>query len=183
MTEPYIIIDATGVVPQPNNDPSDQLPGLLDPGKEMNGGRGYEPMPVGAGNVSNFQESLINPQTTAVDWDAQKEALRPGTIPEDAWDAIWVNFRAVVGSTLADLFTLLRDDQAQLVQSGVSTNSITRLTNFEIQKANNMPPLLAMDSPVDAALPAWACRSSSRGASDRRSPDATISARWTRMDR
>ena len=33
VTEPYIIIQATGVVPQPNNDPSDQLPGLLDPGQ------------------------------------------------------------------------------------------------------------------------------------------------------
>ena len=30
MTAPYIIIEATGVVPQTNNDPSDTLPGVFD---------------------------------------------------------------------------------------------------------------------------------------------------------
>ena len=154
MTEPYIILQATGVVPQPANDPSDQLPGMLDPGEDMNGGRGYRPMPVGVGDVSDFAAAVINPQTTVVDWDAQKEALRPSTIPEDAWDAVWVNFRAVVGNTLADLFTLLRDDQAQLGQSGVSTDSISRLTTFEVQKADDQMSLADIPDVVDAAMPA-----------------------------
>ena len=90
---------------------------------------------------------MINPQITRgrlgrPEADSPAEHDSGGCLGCDLGQLPW----PCVGNTLADLFTVLRNDQAQLAKSGVSTDSISRLTNFEIQKADDISPLA--DIPV-----------------------------------
>jgi RHS repeat-associated protein len=157
---PLVDVQATGVIDSQKSMLSfagakDDLPGTVPPRIVVNAGAGYTPKPIVAGNVSTFAVSVINPSVTVVDWASQKAMLRPITIPADAWDAIWPNFLAGLGNySMADFYKLLTDDNKALFNAGQATSNVARLTNFEIQKANNNPPLLAMASPVDLALPA-----------------------------
>ena len=106
--------------------------------------------------LSSFDLSMILPSATVVDWDAQKDALRPSTIAADAWDAIWDNLQASLfgNHSLADYYFALKNDVAALAKSGVSTNDVDRLFGFEVQKADDSLALADIPSAVDAAMPA-----------------------------
>ena len=109
---PLIVVEATHVAAghettQVLAGGLDTLPGALPPEYQGSVGLIYPPDPKAAGVRSDFTLSVVNPSLTPIDWDSQKASLRPSTIPADAWDAVWPNFRAVVGDTLADLYALL----------------------------------------------------------------------------
>jgi YD repeat-containing protein len=157
---PITQIIATGVKSGQNTNQSlaspDDLPGTLPAGYKGKLNTGYEPDPKVDGAASDFGLSLINPTTTVVNWDAQKDSLRPSTIPADAWDAVWDNLKAAVfgNNTLADYYLSLTADAAGLIKSGVSTHDVSRLFSFEVQKADDQLALADIPGAVDAATPA-----------------------------
>ena len=139
---------------------ADTLPSLLPPDFFDTAKIPYDLEPIGNGVVSTFTLHVLNP-SDPVDWDSEKETFRPTTIPPDAWDAIWSNFRPLLGNTLADLYTLLRRDADQLAQLALATNSpelfttsIERLFKFELRKANDLPAVPVPAGTVDLAFPA-----------------------------
>ena len=153
---PLLIVQATNVeagheTKQALGSGGDTLPGVLPPGYTGKIVLSYPPEPKKAGVTSDFNLSVLNPSATPIDWDSQKESLRPSTIPADAWDAIWPNFRGLVGDTLADFYALLSDDAKAL---RVTTNSVSELTEFELRKANDLPALPVQAGGVDLAFPA-----------------------------
>lgn len=156
---PFAEITATNVdrgqeVRQVLGDSDAGLPGMLPPNYHEVIPLTYGPEPEAPHVVSTFSLVAQNPSLTAIDWEAQKSAFRPAHVLADAWEAIWSNFRARVGNTLADLYTVLADDQRALAAQGVDANDIARLINFELQKANNQPPLPLVPSAVDLVAPA-----------------------------
>ncbi len=138
---PITQITATGVVPSQNTNQtlasSDPLlPGILQAGKEIKPGASYVPAPKADGAASTFDLSAINPTTTIVDWASQKAALRPSTIPADAWDAVWSNLQVVFGSgTLADYYIFLKNDATDLAASGVDTQDVRPALQFRSPKS------------------------------------------------
>ena len=65
-----------------------------------------------------------------------------------------MNLRPLLGDTLADLYALLQRDADQLALLGVSINSIDRLFEFELRKANDLPAVPVPAAAVDLSFPA-----------------------------
>jgi RHS repeat-associated protein len=108
-----------------------------------------------APGTSTFSLSIVEFAQTTVDWDSQKAALRPATIPLDAWDAVWDNLRPQFGETLSDFYQFLTSTALKLKDaSGEPVDKIDRLFSFEIQKANNLPAVPVPATAVDIAFPA-----------------------------
>ena len=116
-------------------------------------GIGYDPQPHQAHVVSNFNLSLIS-LIQGIDWDGQKDKLRPPDIPTDAWDAIWANLRPRLGGIVGDFYALLGKDALALQSVGIFTNRVNRLFRFEIASANDQSPVVVTSSALDAEFPA-----------------------------
>jgi RHS repeat-associated protein len=156
---PFIEVDATNVVASQMTEQffgggSNTLPGFLPP--HFHGqvaGFIYDPEPHAEGVTSNFNLLAANPSTTLINWDSNMEMLRPPSVPDDAWAAIWQNLRPLLGNTLADLDILLQNDADALRQQGVFTNDVGRLLRFEISKANDEQPSPILAQVTDLAFP------------------------------
>ncbi len=64
-----------------------------------------------------------------------KQDLRPAYVPADAWDAIWDNFTARVGTDLGDLFDVLDEDARYLASVGQPTENLNSLLHYELGRA------------------------------------------------
>jgi RHS repeat-associated protein len=72
-----------------------------------------------------------------IDWASDKDNLQPPSVSSDAWDAIWTNFLAQVGTTAGDLQAALDKDADYLSQFGEYDYDVTPLISFELQKADD----------------------------------------------
>jgi RHS repeat-associated protein len=150
---PLVEVDATNVAA------GQQHQQLVDPAlpqffkDELSFGVVYDPQPHAAGITSDFGLSLASLVQT-IDWDGQKDRLRPADIPADAWDAIWANLRPRLKTTVGDFYALLHEDAQALAQNGVSTNRLNLLLRFEIAMANDQSPVSAGETALDLAYPA-----------------------------
>lgn len=88
-----------------------------------------------------------------MNWPALKDQLRPEDIPADAWDAVFANFVAAVGTTVGQYNAVLAADAGYLQQLGESVPDVQRLLNFEILKADNAYVSDTLDTSTDGALP------------------------------
>ena len=153
---PFVEVDATNVAKGQEKeqfvDPS--LPEFLEPPADsLDFGFIYRPSPKGSGVVSGFDLNLIS-LTQGIDWDGQKNALRPGNIPADAWDAVWANLRPRLGGIVGDFYALLKRDSIALSAIDITTSSINRLFAFELAMANDQLPLPNLAAATDAIFPA-----------------------------
>ncbi len=93
---------------------------------------------VGSADV---QFKLLRQSTLAdnapLDWAAAKNQLRPDSLPTDAWDAIYANFTADVGTTVGEFQALLDRAATYLSQFGEYTADEGRLLALELQQAGN----------------------------------------------
>ncbi|CAN5487985.1 hypothetical protein BH11PLA2_BH11PLA2_46570 [soil metagenome] len=92
-----------------------------------------------AHDTINFQSTFADRPAT-VDWASQKNALRPPSIPVDAWDAIFINFLADVGTTAGDLEDLLGRAATHLSTLGEATADVRKLMSFLIQIEDGRTP-------------------------------------------
>jgi RHS repeat-associated protein len=105
--------------------------------------------------ISTFQIFASNPSADVIDWDAMKDQFRPSDVSPQAWDAVWANFRPIVGNTVADLYSVLRTDWPQLAQVGDFTQNIGPLIRFELEKAaDDLPGAPVIGPSADLSLPA-----------------------------
>jgi RHS repeat-associated protein len=89
-----------------------------------------------------------------IDWAALKSQLRPASVAADAWDALWSNFSATIGTTAEQLRAVLADNATHLGRVGEYTGDVARLLGFELQQANNSLAGATLAGGLDAAFPA-----------------------------
>jgi RHS repeat-associated protein len=132
----------------------------------------FTPTVFGAHVTSTFSLLVPPDGNTPIDWASQKDVLRPPTIAADAWDAIFANFLARVGTTVGQYQQVLQDDATYLSQiaGGFSqigggilrpiaivaqpTIDASRLLAFELQQDGDSLPQPTLASAVDASAPA-----------------------------
>ncbi|WP_243655779.1 RHS repeat-associated core domain-containing protein [Roseateles saccharophilus] len=150
---PFLQVDSTNVSSDKHLDLVDpKLPELLGPGGSMDFGHLFFPSPKAAHVVSDFNLSQVNLLKT-IDWDAQKDQMRPKGITPEAWDAIWANLRPLLGNIVGDFYRQLEIDAAALAANGVQVNNIGDLLGFEIMKANAQMAPPVKPSSLDLSLP------------------------------
>src|SRR5262249_10461021 len=89
-----------------------------------------------------------------IDWASQKDSLRPTWTPADAWDAIFANFLARVGTTVGQYQAALDEAATYLSNVGSATPDVSRLLDFLFQQADNAYPRRTLAASSDAAVPA-----------------------------
>ncbi len=116
----------------------------------------FQPGPDGADFDVNFQVGVIQPNEP-IDWAGMKDSLRPSYISIAAWDAIYNNLLAIVGSTTDDYNTALSQAQFYLANLGDGGSSIltantAQLWGFLLAQANVQFPLPVLSTVTDAAV-------------------------------
>ncbi|MDB5390623.1 MAG: repeat-associated core domain protein, partial [Planctomycetaceae bacterium] len=108
--------------------------GVLPPGSRQSLTVEFQPKTTGAHVASNFQIAVADPGL-AINWAGLKTQLRPPTVPTDAWDAIYPNFLAEVGTTQGDLQKILDTAATYLSSLGETTPDFNQLLSVVVQEA------------------------------------------------
>lgn len=87
------------------------------------------------GQDIDFQVQIADDSQT-MDWADAEAGLQLPSIPDSAWPAVFANFVANVGSTVASYHAALAADASYLSQFGEATDDVDTLLSFEIEKAN-----------------------------------------------
>jgi YD repeat-containing protein len=110
-----------------------------------------------------FQSTTTNPSinfqlyqaddSQPMDWASAKSSLQ-GNIPTGAWNAIWSNFVASVGSTVGSYHNVLANDATYLGQLGEYGNDVNALLDFELGKAADDYITPTLTTVTDVSFPA-----------------------------
>ncbi len=130
---------------------SGATPGLLLPGERIR-------VPVyfvglqGTIDPSMEMELLVREagSTETIDWAAMKSALRPVWIDSDAWDAVYNNLVAQIGSTWGDYVQMLRDNAVYLGRLGMKVTNASELFSFQLQQALGLSVATTLAASTDA---------------------------------
>jgi RHS repeat-associated protein len=112
------------------------------------------PSTATVGSAANVTLSTLPTDTTPIDWSQFKSQLQPPSIPSDAWNVVWNNFTASVGSTYGQLQSVLVSDTAYLNQIGVANPTFSQLLAFELLRADDTLPQPTLDASTDVLFPA-----------------------------
>ncbi len=105
-----------------------------------------------ANDSIHFTLSQLAPAQT-LDWAANEAGMRPSYIPAAAWNVVFANFTADLGSTTDSYQVALDADATYLAQFGPPTNDVARLIAFEINKADAAFGTAPLDDSVDISVP------------------------------
>ncbi|MCY2987964.1 MAG: dockerin type I domain-containing protein [Planctomycetota bacterium] len=135
---------------------SGKIRGLLQPGESgrvrvLFGGL-EQPWDLSNNSIGFELGVLGTDNTIPVDWSGLKDSMRPVYISAAAWDPIWANFVAQVGSTWADYQRMLDDNEAYLGRLGTQVPDVSELLAFEFQQADGLGPVRTLASAVDATV-------------------------------
>ena len=108
--------------------------------------------PATAGETIGLQLEVAD-DTQTIDWASQESALRPTNIAPDAWQAIFGNLVANLGSTVASYQQVLANDAIYLSQFGEYIDDPSILFNFEVTKAADGYSGVTLASNTDASYP------------------------------
>ena len=97
---------------------------------------------------------LDNTNTQTIDWNSLKDSLRPASLSQAAWNAIYPNLTAQLGSTWGDYVQKLDADAQYLAGIGENVTDISQLFGFEVQQASGYSPLASLASATDAQVAA-----------------------------
>jgi RHS repeat-associated protein len=136
---------------------SGATPGILNPGERFR-------VPVyyaGLLQPWNFSDNRVemeirifdasNPEPIA--WDQLRDDLRPVTMTQDAWDAVYGNLTSAVGPTWGHFVGMLSDNASYLGRLGQRILDVGELWNFELRQAIGLGPLRTLSSAIDASMP------------------------------
>ncbi|MFN0018520.1 MAG: RHS repeat-associated core domain-containing protein [Pirellulaceae bacterium] len=87
-------------------------------------------------NDTNFNLQIME-SDEAINWSFIKPALKPPAMPQDAWDAVFANYVAQLGSSGASLHAALLEDATYFSELGQPTADVERLKHFEMLKASD----------------------------------------------
>jgi YD repeat-containing protein len=130
-----------------------ETPGVLQPGERVR-------LPVywlgwKGETVSRF-DFLLSVVTAddprPIDWAALREETRPTTMTDQAWDTLWLNMEANVGTTWGDYVTMLDENASYLAELGQTVTDIGELWDFEIRQAYGYQQLALMEDLTDPRL-------------------------------
>ncbi len=86
----------------------------------------------------NFTLSLEGPDDGVVfDWVGFKDDLRPASTPLDAWNAIYGNFVAEIGTTFERYHEVVAENATYLSLLGERTADVGKLISYELLQAND----------------------------------------------
>jgi RHS repeat-associated protein len=133
-------------------------PGLLQPGES-------EQVPVywagwlgtewNASRPIEFHLSAVQADDpTPIDWNAMKDSMRPSSIAADAWNALFPNLVAQLGSTWGQYVTRMDADASYLADLGETVTDLGQLFEFEILQANGLSPVSTLATTTDMSVPA-----------------------------
>jgi RHS repeat-associated protein len=91
---------------------------------------------------------------TLIDWSSLKAGLQLPTINQAAWDALYPNLAAQLGSTWGSYLQTLDNDAQYFASIGEPTTDLNALLAFEIQKANAAFTTQTLATVTDDSLPA-----------------------------
>jgi RHS repeat-associated protein len=138
---------------------SGATPGILQPGETAT-------VPVYYGGWLHTQWDFARPpivfsvgqldtaDTTAIDWPSLKAGLQLPTINQAAWDAVFPNLTAQMGSTWGSYLQTLDADARYLAGIGEPTTDLNKLLSFEIEKADAAYTTGTLVTVIDDSLPA-----------------------------
>lgn len=101
----------------------------------------------------NYQLKSVQTPSRLANWESFKNAMRPADTSAEAWDAIFANFTAQVGTTAGSYQDVLAQSATYLSQLGVVTYDASRLLGFELTKANALLTGQSLSTFEDAGLP------------------------------
>jgi RHS repeat-associated protein len=130
------------------------LAGVLPPGVRDGISVNFQPPPPDPRAAPPVVQFFVSsPQQSPLDLTALKNALRPASIPADAWDVIFANFATQIGNTVQSLQAALDDAGTYLSQISQATDDDNLLLAFLLQQADNAYPGGALAADIDAAAP------------------------------
>lgn len=100
-----------------------------------------------------LEVSILDTEAESVDWQAAKNELRPPSTPFAAWDVIFSNFLASVGSTSTQFRDVITENSTYLSNLGVRTGNIARLMQFELTQSAAQLPFSILSAATDVAPP------------------------------
>ena len=136
-----------------------RIPGVLEPGERMEvpvylvGFSGNDPLPRAHSSLS-WMSFGPTAATSIVDWVSSKESLRPAGIDPQAWDAIFENYEARVGTFASDYVRLLDSNAAYLSRIGEDVTDVAQLNGFTVAQADGLHPIQTLGTTTDANVPA-----------------------------
>ena len=89
---------------------------------------------------------------TPIDWAGMKSEFQPADIPNAAWDALYPNLTAQLGTAYGDYVQKLDADAQYLGTVGENVTNVSHLLGFEIQQANGYSPLSSLATSSDAQV-------------------------------
>ena len=103
--------------------------------------------------VINFSLGVVtvdDPQP--INWDQMREATRSGSMSTAAWDALWPNLVAHVGTTWGDYVRVLDDNASYLGRLGQRVSDVGELWSFEVMQAFGFNQLSVLENVADPRL-------------------------------
>ncbi len=91
-----------------------------------------------------------------IDWSSQKSSLQPNDVSTTAWNAIWSNLMAIVGTTTDSYNAALAQAATYLGNLGETTAQVGDVNNlwaFLAAQADAVFPAPSLSSAIDASLP------------------------------
>ena len=132
------------------------VPGILEPGESVT-----VPVYYAGWLTSQWGPPIIfsvgeldTTNTQTIDWSSIQAGLRPGSINQTAWNAMYPTLTAPLGSTWGQYVQTLDNDAAYLAGIGEPTTDLSQLLSFEIEKANAAYTAQTLTSVTADDLPA-----------------------------
>ncbi|HYT94193.1 MAG TPA: nidogen-like domain-containing protein, partial [Gemmataceae bacterium] len=137
---------------------SGAVAGVLQPGERIRVPVYYaglqQPWDFSNDNVQHYDIRIHDAGSTeVVDWAGMKDAMRPSWIPADAWDGVFANLRAVIGTTWGDYVSMLHANAVYLGQLGLKVSDVNELFSFAMQQALGLNSVSPLASAGDAYVP------------------------------
>lgn len=104
------------------------------------------------GDPIHFSIGQLTPGQT-IDWSSVQSSMRPSYINSSAWNAVFANFKANVGSTTDSYQAALDADATYLAGLGEQSNDVAGLIAYEISKSDNDIGTAPQGSAIDLAVP------------------------------
>ncbi len=139
---------------------SGAVPGILEPGESVS-------VPVYYAGWQHDKWDLMNrppiefslgvlddTNTEPIDWNSVDDSLRPPSVSQAAWNAVFPNLTGQLGPTWGQYVSRLDADAQYLAGLGENVTDIGQLFNFEVQQANGYSPLATLSGATDAQIAA-----------------------------
>ncbi len=91
------------------------------------------------GTQPEFEVFLADDSEAPVDWEEQKEIMRPPGMDPVEWETLWPDLVVRFGTIWADYLAVLRADATRLAARGELTHDVREIIAFEARQARGLP--------------------------------------------